>query len=114
CISPIELVNEELILASGEYHMVSKDKDFRKKDPLSDDTDKVQGLLQELSIPEEPEEENDSEETSLVEKRVMKANQNEILCWYQFIESFEKRVKEIMNSNSRFNDQQARTRVYEE
>ncbi|CAG8741568.1 1581_t:CDS:1, partial [Funneliformis mosseae] len=38
CISPIELVNEELILASGEYHMVSKDKDFRKKGPLSDDT----------------------------------------------------------------------------
>ena len=38
CISPIELVNEELILASGEYHMVSKNKDFRKKDPLSDDT----------------------------------------------------------------------------
>ncbi|CAG8679961.1 1938_t:CDS:2 [Funneliformis mosseae] len=28
----------ELILASGEYHMVFKDKDFRKKDPLSDDT----------------------------------------------------------------------------
>ncbi|CAG8732005.1 6649_t:CDS:1, partial [Funneliformis caledonium] len=38
CISPIELVNEELILASGEYHMVFKDKDFRKKGPLSDDT----------------------------------------------------------------------------
>ena len=44
----------------------------------------------------------------------MKANQDEILCWYRFAESFEKRVKEIMNSNSRLNDQQARTRVYEE
>ena len=38
CISPIELIREELSLASGEYHMVSKNKDFRKKDPLSDDT----------------------------------------------------------------------------
>ncbi|CAG8624434.1 15206_t:CDS:2 [Funneliformis mosseae] len=28
----------KLILASGEYHMVSKDKDFRKKGPLNDDT----------------------------------------------------------------------------
>ncbi|CAG8737060.1 1801_t:CDS:1, partial [Funneliformis mosseae] len=88
-------------------------------------------LLQELSIPAkgEPEEENDSEEgggsisqnlarlykkASLAEKRVMKAKQDEILCWYRFAESFEKRVKEIMNSNSRLNDQQARTRVYEE
>ena len=38
CISLIELIREELSLASGEYHMVSKNKDFRKKDPLSDDT----------------------------------------------------------------------------
>ncbi|CAI2195266.1 4890_t:CDS:1, partial [Funneliformis geosporum] len=38
CISPIELIREELALASGEYHMVSKNNDFRKKDPLSDDT----------------------------------------------------------------------------
>src|SRR6266540_2748858 len=37
CISPIELIREELSLASGKYHMVSKNKDFRKKDPLSDD-----------------------------------------------------------------------------
>ncbi|CAG8496277.1 12735_t:CDS:2 [Funneliformis caledonium] len=44
CISPIELVNEELILASGEYHMVSKDKDFRKKDSLSNNT--VEGELE--------------------------------------------------------------------
>ncbi|CAI2194867.1 19061_t:CDS:2, partial [Funneliformis geosporum] len=28
----------ELALAFGEYHMVSKNNDFRKKDPLSDDT----------------------------------------------------------------------------
>ncbi|CAG8725398.1 2826_t:CDS:1, partial [Funneliformis mosseae] len=28
---------EELALAFGEYHMVSKNKDFRKKDLLSDD-----------------------------------------------------------------------------
>ncbi|CAG8659623.1 12832_t:CDS:2 [Funneliformis mosseae] len=38
CILPIELVNEKLILASGKYHMVSKDKDFRKKGLLSDNT----------------------------------------------------------------------------
>src|SRR6266511_4196379 len=37
-ISPIELIREELVLASDEYHMVSKNKDFRKKDPLSNDT----------------------------------------------------------------------------
>ncbi|CAG8770665.1 1581_t:CDS:2, partial [Funneliformis caledonium] len=38
CISLIELIREELSLASGEYHIVSKNKDFRKKDTLSDDT----------------------------------------------------------------------------
>ncbi|CAG8742804.1 6854_t:CDS:2, partial [Funneliformis caledonium] len=38
CISPIELIRKELSLTSGEYHMESKNKDFRKKDPLSDDT----------------------------------------------------------------------------
>ena len=37
-ISPIELIRKELSLASGEYHIISKNKDFRKKDPLSDDT----------------------------------------------------------------------------
>ncbi len=38
CISPIKLIRKELSLASGEYHIISKNKDFRKKDPLSDDT----------------------------------------------------------------------------
>ncbi|CAI2197557.1 12128_t:CDS:1, partial [Funneliformis geosporum] len=38
CISPIKLIREELTLAFGKYHMMSKNKDFRKKDPLSDDT----------------------------------------------------------------------------
>ncbi|CAG8528645.1 6200_t:CDS:2 [Funneliformis mosseae] len=38
CISSFELIREELALASGEYYMVSKNKNFRKKDPLSDNT----------------------------------------------------------------------------
>ncbi|CAG8733659.1 563_t:CDS:1, partial [Funneliformis caledonium] len=38
CISPFELIREELALSFGEYYIVSKNKDFRKKDPLSDDT----------------------------------------------------------------------------
>ncbi|CAG8586125.1 3075_t:CDS:2 [Funneliformis mosseae] len=74
---------------------------------ISHEQDKVQGLLQELSIPAkgEPEEENDSEEDG------ESISQNLIRLYkkYQFVESFEKRVKEIMNSNSRLNDQQART-----
>ncbi len=43
-----------------------------------------------------------------MKKCVMKANQDKILYWYQFVESFKKRVKEIINSNSRLNDQQVR------
>ncbi|CAG8700164.1 5653_t:CDS:2, partial [Funneliformis caledonium] len=129
CISLIELVNEELILASGSKSELLLDLGLIDDDSLADvessadnltnqtagnNTDnaqiqlsressskisrkqgKVQGLLQELSIPREPEEENDSEEggesisqnlarlykkASLAEKRVMKANQDEILC----------------------------------
>ncbi|CAG8630053.1 3414_t:CDS:2, partial [Diversispora eburnea] len=53
-------------------------------------------------------------EPSLAEKRVVKANQDEIMSWYHFAESFEKRVKEIMDGDMRLNGQQARTRVYEE
>ncbi|CAG8586048.1 11193_t:CDS:2, partial [Funneliformis caledonium] len=49
CISPIELIREELALASSEYHMVSKNKDFRKKDPLSDDTIEDKDSLTEIS-----------------------------------------------------------------
>ena len=33
CISPFKFIREELALASGEYYIVSKNKDFRKKDP---------------------------------------------------------------------------------
>ncbi|CAG8530490.1 6073_t:CDS:10 [Funneliformis mosseae] len=84
CILSIELVNEKLILASDEYHMSS-----RESSKISCKQDKIQGLLQELSISAkgESEEENDSEEgggsisqnltrlykkASLAEKCVMK------------------------------------------
>ncbi|CAG8667159.1 11917_t:CDS:2, partial [Diversispora eburnea] len=51
---------------------------------------------------------------SLAEKQVVKANQDEIMSWYCFAESFKKKVKEIMDNDMRLNGQQAKTRVYKE
>ncbi|RHZ60073.1 hypothetical protein Glove_359g12 [Diversispora epigaea] len=42
----------------------------------------------------------------------MKANQDEILCWYNYAEGFEKKVKDIMDNDKKVKDQQARTQVY--
>ncbi|CAG8535954.1 10657_t:CDS:2, partial [Diversispora eburnea] len=86
--------------------------------------DKFQELLQELSTPikGEPTEINDDEGIeglilhSLVQlyQKVMKArlkvikvDQEEILCWYYYTKGCEDRVKEIMENDHRLNRQQA-------
>ncbi|RHZ69772.1 hypothetical protein Glove_278g41 [Diversispora epigaea] len=95
---------------------------------ITREQDKLQGLLQELSTPTKGETDEDDVEgsedsisqslarlyqkASLAEKRVTKANQDEILCWYHYAEGFEKKVKDITDNNKKVKDQQARTQVY--
>ena len=46
--------------------------------------------------------------------RVIKANQDEILCWYKYAEGFENRVREIRSQDSSVTDPTARSRAYRE
>ncbi|CAI2195657.1 14172_t:CDS:2, partial [Funneliformis geosporum] len=105
---------EELALASDEYHIMSKNKDFRKKDPLSDNTiegeDSLVGLLHELSTPikgktTETNNEDEGSEAIKAEKHVTQAYQEEIPCWYYYAEKFKKNVRDIRNNDSRVTDQ---------
>ncbi|CAG8601486.1 3583_t:CDS:2, partial [Ambispora leptoticha] len=90
---------------------------------------KVQGLITELSTPTKGEsdeaDENELSDGSLsqglarlyqkaikAEKRVTYAYQGEIWCWYYYVERFEKRVKEITNSDNRIGDRQARSQLF--
>ncbi|CAI2181460.1 6460_t:CDS:2 [Funneliformis geosporum] len=137
CISPIELIRKELALVSGECHMVFKKNDFRKKDPLSDDTiededsladniantqiqssreisprtnreqERFRGLLYELSTSIK----GGTTETNN-EDEGSGAYQEEIHCWYYYAERFEKSVKDVKDNDKRVKDQQARTQVY--
>ncbi|CAG8572180.1 132_t:CDS:2 [Acaulospora colombiana] len=43
--------------------------------------------------------------------RVIKANQEEFLCWYQYAEGFENRVIEIRSKDRAVTDPAARSRV---
>ncbi|CAG8573360.1 16720_t:CDS:2 [Racocetra persica] len=73
------------------------------------ESEKVQGLIKELSMPREPIDDNDREnKTRELKPKTL------LQCWYLFAEKFEEKVKEIKNDNSRFNNQQARGLVYGE
>ncbi|PKY61221.1 hypothetical protein RhiirA4_521531 [Rhizophagus irregularis] len=94
--------------------------------------EKFQALLQELSISAKGEKAKnvDKEEDAdgsvfqslaqLYQKatctrlRIIKANQDEILCWYKYAEGFENRVREIKSQDSSITDPTARSRAYRE
>ncbi|CAG8805212.1 12141_t:CDS:1, partial [Racocetra fulgida] len=128
----VEGESEETSNLTGEVSKLSVDdgRAIPQSKTKSMESEKVQGLIKELSMPREPIDDNDRENktreskpktllqlyynASRAEKRVTRAYQEEIRCWYLFAEKFEERVKEIKNDNSRFNDQQARGLVYGE
>ncbi|CAG8700601.1 8195_t:CDS:2 [Ambispora leptoticha] len=97
----VEDEGEETSNLTGAVSKLSVDdgKAIPRSETKSMEPDKVQGLIKELSMPK---------------KRVTRAYQEEIRCWYLFAEKFEERVKEIKNDNSKYNDQQARGLVYGE
>ncbi|CAG8529332.1 122_t:CDS:10, partial [Cetraspora pellucida] len=126
----VEDEGEETSNLTGAVSKLSVDssKAIPRNETKSMEPDKVQGLIKELSIPSKPIDDNDrgnkSKESKPInllqlyynanraEKHVTRAYQEEIRCWYLFAKKFEKRVKEIKNDNSRYNDQQARGLVY--
>ncbi|RIB19779.1 hypothetical protein C2G38_2082358 [Gigaspora rosea] len=128
----VEDEGEETSNLTGAVSKLSVDggKAIPRSETKSMEPDKVQGLIKELSMPNEPIDDNDggnkSKESKPItllqlyynanraEKRVTRAYQEEIRCWYLFAKKFEERVKEIKNDNSRYNDQQARGLVYGE
>lgn len=127
-----DTVAQDQSTGEGNDTTDSKTRTSRQSSPKIDrDRNKLQGLLQELSTPikgETNEDEDDEgsgdsmsqslarlyQKASLAEKRVTKANQDEILCWYNYAEGFENKVKEIRSNDKAVNDQTARSRVYSE
>ncbi|CAG8806149.1 7803_t:CDS:2, partial [Dentiscutata erythropus] len=118
----VEGESEETSNLTGEVSKLSVDdgRAIPQSKTKSMESEKVQGLIKELSMPHEPIDDNDRENktreskpktllqlyynASQAEKCVTRAYQEEIRYW----------VKEIKNNNSRFNDQQARGLVYSE
>ncbi|CAG8586749.1 1075_t:CDS:2, partial [Ambispora gerdemannii] len=99
----------------------------------TDEGDIVQSLLGELSTPikgetveamiDEDENNKNSAPKNLgvlyqkacrAEMRVMKANQEEVACWYYYGKGFEGRVEDILKNERGVRDQSARNRVYNE
>ncbi|CAG8494839.1 21399_t:CDS:2 [Cetraspora pellucida] len=107
----VEGESEKTSNLTGEVSKLSVDDD--RAIPQSKtkfmESEKVQGLIKELSMPREPINDNNRE------NKTRKSKPKTLLqCWYLFAKKFEERVKEIKNNNSRFNDQQARGLVYGE
>ncbi|RGB34394.1 hypothetical protein C1646_815401 [Rhizophagus diaphanus] len=107
--------------------MIEDDASENNDDERTPDTsnrsanDRFQELLRELFTPvrREPVKANDEEKTEedsamKAGLQAMKANQEEISCWYNYAKGCEDRVKMIRESDSRLNGQQAMTQVYNE
>ncbi|CAG8791656.1 22304_t:CDS:2, partial [Dentiscutata erythropus] len=111
----VEGESEETSNLTGEVSKLSVDdsRAIPQSKTKSIESEKVQGLIKELSMPCEPINDNDRENKTR-ESKPKTLYSKEIRCWYLFTEKFEERVKEIKNNNSRFNDQQARGLVYGE
>ncbi|CAG8436654.1 6375_t:CDS:2 [Ambispora gerdemannii] len=129
----INPLTQDSMIVVGDDDTASNENNITimRNQPSNQAIDKLPGLLQELSTPTKSEstevDEDDGSENFIskdlvklyqkatkAEKRVTFAYQEEIRCWYHFTEKFEKSVKDAMDNNSRLNDQQARSRVYDE
>ncbi|CAG8594581.1 10925_t:CDS:1 [Scutellospora calospora] len=127
----VEGESEETSNLTGEVSKLSVDNSraILQSKMKSMESEKIQDLIKELSMPRKPIDDNNRENktreskpktllqlyynASRAEKCVTQTYQEEIRCWYLFAEKFKEKVKEIKNNNSRFNDQQARGLVYD-